>query len=131
MKKKILALVLVLALLLTGCGNVLTVRRVVGDSDLYSRREIRNAMGVVTRHFALHFRGCTLLEIAYDEEKTLQETERRAENGETGDVMVLTSSFYVADGDGSLNPHSTYNGWSWELERNGLGGWKLTNWGYG
>lgn len=131
MKKKILALVLALALLLAGCGNVLTVKRVVGDSELYSKREIRSAMDVVTRHFALHFQGCTLLELGYDEEKTLLEMEHHAEDGESGDVMILTSSFYVADGDGSLNPNSTYNGWSWELERNGLGGWQLVDWGYG
>lgn len=135
MKKcyRFLALFLVIALFFCGCGgNVRSVNRIVGESEVYSESEIKSAMNVVIGKFRSDFDGCTLLELAYDEERTLQEMERNAEDGETGDVMVLISSFKVGDkSDGSWSPNMTYDGWSWELTRSGLGGWKLTNYGFG
>lgn len=131
---RFLAAVLVLSLLFCGCsgGRVRAVEKIIPESELYSKSEIESAMSVVTRTFRSGFDGCTMLEIAYDEEKTLKEMERNAENGETGDVMILVSSFKVGEkSDGSLSPNTTYDGWSWELTRSGLGGWKLTNYGYG
>lgn len=126
------AVVLVCVLLFSGCGgNVIGVKKVAGASELYSDVEIQSAMNVVLRHFASEFDGCTLKELTYDEERTLQEMERNAENGETGDVIILVSSFKVGEeSDGSLSPNTTYDGWSWELKRSGLSGWKLTNAGY-
>ena len=131
---RFLAMFLALAVLLCGCsgGSTVGVKRIVGKSEIYSETEIESAMSVVIRNFRSGFEGCRLLEIAYDEEKTLKEMERNAENGETGDVMILVSSFKVgAKSDGSLTPNMTYSGWSWELRRSGLGGWRLTNYGYG
>lgn len=131
MKKKILALVLALSVLLTGCGHTLFADRVTADSALYTRREMQRAMDVVERKFRTNFHGCILLELQYDEEKTLRAEELRAEDGETGEVIVLSSKFYVVRSEGGLTPGMLYEGWSWELERNALGGWTLTNWGYG
>ncbi|MBP3705446.1 MAG: hypothetical protein J6I98_07935 [Clostridia bacterium] len=133
MKKmsRVLAAVLALVLLITGCGGrVNGVNRIIGDSELYSETEIESAMSVVIRKFRSDFDGCTLLELSYDEEKTAKEQERHMEKGETDKVMVLSSKFYVAEGDGSLSPGTTYEGWTWELTRSGFGGWKLTNYGF-
>ena len=133
MKKigRLLALVLAMVVLMTGCGGrVSGVNRIIGTSELYSETEIESAMSVVIRKFRSDFDGCTLLELSYDEEKTVKEQERHAEKGETDKVMVLSSKFYVAEGDGSLSPDTTYEGWTWELTRSGFGGWKLTNYGF-
>ncbi len=125
-------MVLTVVLLFSGCGgHTLVVNRVVGDSTMYSEREIKSAMSVVTRKFRSGFRGCVLLELRFDEEKTLRETERRAEKGDTGEILVLSSKFYAGKSDGSLTPGMTYEGWTWELEKTGLGGWELTNYGFG
>lgn len=135
MKKQIcvLAVVLAFVLLFSGCavGNVIGVKKVVGDSELYSEAEIRSAMNVVIRRFAVEFGGCTLKELAYDEERTAKETEWNEENDESKDVIILTSTIYVGEGEGSLTPNTTYDGWSWELTRTDIGGWKLVNWGFG
>ena len=132
MKKKILAMLLTVVLLFSGCGgHTLAVNRIVGESTVYSETEIKSAMNVVTRKFRSGFRGCVLLELRYDEEKTLRETERREEQGETGEILVLSSKFYVGKSDGSLTPGMTYEGWTWELEKTVLGDWKLANYGFG
>ena len=132
MKKKILVCVLTVVLLFSGCGgHTLAADRVMGESTLYNKAEITRAMNVVTRKFHSGFRGCVLLELRYDEEKTLREIERRTENGETDEVMVLSSTFYAGRSDGSLTPGMTYEGWTWELTKTGLGSWKLTNYGFG
>ena len=127
------AILLVFALLFTGCGgNTRSAERVYGESTLYSRQEIHSAMNVALQKFQLGFTGCTMTEIRYDEERTLREAERRAEKGEKGEVIVLVSTIEVSERHrGSFTPGMTYSGWSWELERSGLGGWKLTNYGFG
>ncbi len=127
---KILTFVLALMLMCCGCGDISSVERIVDDTELYSKAEIRSAMRVVESHFFREFSGCELLEISFDEEKTLKEIERNGEKGENSEVIVLTSSFYVEKSDGSLTPGMTYNGWSWELECTLLGTWKLADAGY-
>ena len=133
MKKQIYALALAVMLMMTGCAkNTLSVDRVVGESSLYSTREIQSAMRVVMLHFGMGFDDCTMTELRYDEERTLRETERNAEKGEKSDVIVLVSTISVGENhNGGFSPGETYTGWSWELTRRGLGGWKLTNSGFG
>ena len=48
------------------------------------------------------------------------------------EVIVLLSSFDVdsSGGDGSLNPNSTYDNWSWILVRTSGGKWKHVDHGY-
>ena len=47
-------------------------------------------------------------------------------------MIVLVCTIEVsARHRGSFSPGMTYSGWSWELTREGLGGWKLTNYGFG
>lgn len=121
---RLIALLLLAALVLSGCGNTLRATRVIGDSAVFSRREITSAMHKVARFFSLHFRGCTLLTITYEEDP---------ENPPESDRSIrITTSFETGPHiEGSLSPNEIYTRYGWELERDFLGGWKLVNWGYG
>lgn len=134
MKKRIaLLLAAVLMLALTACGgSTFGLKRVVGESEHYSAREIKAAMAEVESHFRRHFDGCTLLELAYDEAVSDKEADKWAEQYEADEAIVLTSRFYVSPtgGDGSLNQNYTYERWQWVLTKSGIGGWKLQTWGY-
>ena len=118
-------------LFLSACGGKVSgVEKSIGPSELYTDREIEEAMDVVLDTFRADFSGCTLTAIEYDEE----ETKREILGGQFGEVvMVLTSSFDVdaSGGDGSLDPNSTCSGWKWVLVPTSQGGWGLVTWGYG
>jgi len=114
-------------------GDTRNYKRIIGDSTIFSESEINSAMDVAVKHFKYHFDGCTLTEIAYDEEFSNKSADSRAENYNADKAIVLTSSFNTDDfaGEGSFNPNSTYTRWQWVLTKNGIGGWKLQTWGYG
>ena len=131
MKKCVL--LLILALLLSACGgDVRTVERQIGESELYSAAEIDDAMDVVVRNFRKEFDGCTLLNIVYSEELNNERADAWAKQYQAKEAIVLVSSFETgaAGGDGSLNPNDTYTGYQWILTRSG-GSWTLQTWGYG
>lgn len=123
-----------LALLLSGCmerGNVNHVHKTVGESTVYTKAEIEDAMDVVIRHFRQNFEGCTLVHLYYEED-TIKNKSWALQYG-TQEGIVLLSSFEVGPegSNGSLNPDSTYNRWSWILTRDNGGNWHLQTWGYG
>ena len=126
----IVVLFAVLLGLLTACGGDVSQVEVLdwAPSAMYSDEEIEAAIQAVKAYFAREFRGCTLLQIGYAGDDASQ-----AEQGEDGEAIVLTSSFWVGSegGDGSLEPGYTYSGWKWILVRNGAGGWKHKGHGYG
>ena len=134
MKKIKVFLPLVLCLvLLTACGggDVRNVRRIPGESQLYSNGEINSAMKEVVDFFQKEFDGCTMTEIRYEEEKYAKR--QRLESEDYGrEVIILLTDFDVdsSGGDGSLNPNSTYRNYQWTLTRT-LFGWELQGWGYG
>jgi len=128
----------VLAFSLCACGgNVKNVRIENVDSELYSEEDIHAAIQVIVKEFDRSWSGCTLTDIAYaGDEKTLAESEYYLEEHgvyDADELIVLTSSFDVdaTGGDGSLNPNSTYDGWSWLLVRSSGGRWKHVDHGYG
>ena len=131
--KRILSITLVfltLALLLSGCmerGNVNHVRKTVGESTVYTKAEIEDAMDVVIRHFRREFVGCTLIHLYFDEDTPAQYSEGWAKQYDADEAIILLSSFEVGpEGpEGSLNPDSTYNGWQWSLVRDVGGPWTL------
>ena len=60
--KKILAIFLatVFIFLFSGCGIPFTAKKIIDDSEIYSKRDIEKAMNRVYREFAF-FEGCVLL----------------------------------------------------------------------
>lgn len=124
-------LFLVCALLLTACGDVSNVERVMSVSEYYTEAEIHDAMDVVTAHFRREFDGCRLKNLRYDE--PLAEQQEWAEQYEADEAIVLLSDFsvYPFGGDGSLNPNENYDNWKWILTRSDGGNWELQTWGYG
>ena len=134
--KKLLCLICLLALLLYGCGrggNASEVQVITGKSEIFTEREIENAMEVAMDHFRKEFDGCTMTKIEYDEARSGAAAVDWAEQYGAQEGIVLYSSFDVdaSGGDGSLNPNSTYNNWQWVLTRDKGGKWELRTWGYG
>lgn len=117
---------------LMGGGDTSQTKRIIGESSLYSQAEIEQMMDTVESTFRREFKGCTLLELKYDEALSQKQSGDWAEQYQADEAAVITSSFDVdgSGGDGSLNPNSTYSKWLWVLTRNGDGNWKLQTWGY-
>lgn len=139
MKKKILAVLLLLTVLAAvfgfdsqKYGDVSKVQRNMGRSQIYSEKDIQDAMEVTEAYFRKNFEGCQLLELTYDAKYRLEEMEWEETYG-VDQVILLTSSFYVKSNgaDGSLNPDDTYYGWKWILARNEQGKWEHRDHGYG
>ena len=128
---KICALLLLAAALLTACGDVSNVERVMSVSECYTVGEIQDAMDVVTAHFRREFDGCRLKNLRYDE--PLAEQQEWARQYDADEAIVLLSDFSVSGfgGDGSLNPNENYMNWKWILTRSDRGAWMLQTWGYG
>ena len=128
---RILALLLLAAALLTACGDVRNVERVMSVSECYTEGEIHDAMDVVTAYFSKEFDGCRLKNLRYDE--PLAEQQEWAKQYDADEAIVLLSDFSVSGfgGDGSLNPNENYMIWKWILTRSDGGAWKLQTWGFG
>lgn len=114
-------------------GKIGVLHREIGASEQYTRMDIRRAMSVVEWTFRFGFRGCSLLELTYDEEYSAARSGEWAAQYGAEEAVVLTSSFEVGEsgGDGSLAPNSTYRNYQWILTRSGGGNWTLQTWGYG
>ena len=129
----LLVLALMVAVFVLLGGKTRDLHREIGPSEQYSSMDIRSAMWVAEWTFRLGFRGCSLLEMTYDEEFSGDRGREWAEQYGAEEAIVLTSTFEVGEsgGDGSLNPNSTYRNWQWILTRSGGGFWKLRTSGYG
>lgn len=134
--KKIICILCMFALLLTGCGrggDASQVQVSTGESTIFTQREIEQAMEVAMNYFRKEFDGCTMTKIEYIEEKSCDAAAEWAQQYGAEEGIVLYSSFDVdaSGGDGSLNPNSTYNNWRWVLTRDQGKDWVLRTWGYG
>lgn len=140
-KNKIIGLVLVIVILgiilylwrsLAG-GNISGVNRTIGKSEVYSERDIEDAMNIAERKFKSDFTGCTLTDLWYDEDISKESTDEWAEQYNAGEAIVLESNFKAGllGIDGSLEPGETYTEWQWILVRNDESSqWVLETWGY-
>lgn len=130
-----LSVIMVISMLLSGCGggNASQVQVITGKSEIFTQREIEDAMETAMDHFRKEFDGCTMTKIEYIESKSEAAAVEWAQQYGADEAIVLYSSFDVdsSGGDGSLNPNSTYNNWQWILTRDEGGEWVLRTWGYG
>lgn len=129
--KKLIVILIVLSTLLMGCGKVSGVEIMLGESELYSENELRQAVDLVLRQFQKGFEGCKLLNIRYDEDESLKWADGWAEQYDAKEAIVLYSDFLViGNRNPTLNGNSKYENWGWILVRSG-GSWELKTWGYG
>jgi len=131
--KKILAVILAAVLIFSfcGCGIPFTAEKIIGDSKIYSERDIEKAMNRVYSKFGRDFEGCVLLELEYDEEYSKARMYDWADQYDADEAIILLSKFYVAGENGSLALGETYSKWNWILVRDFGGAWELMTWGYG
>lgn len=127
-------LLFVFVLSLFGCGKTGGDMRVRGiDSEIYTDEDYLAAVQAVIAGFR-DFQGCTLTEISYAGDETVQkEQEYILGFGDYDEGIVLLSSFTVDEhgGDGSLEPNGTYTRWGWYLARKNGGKWNIVTCGYG
>ena len=134
--RKTTILLLLLTALLTLCacgGDVSKVNISIPEkSDLYTTKEIEDAIDTAMDYFKKEFDGCTLTEIAYAGDDRSNDYAEWAQRIGGDEVIVLVSSFDVdaSGGDGSLNPNSTYTKWMWILAREEGGKWQHVDHGY-
>ena len=134
--RKTTILLLLLTALLTLCacgGDVSKVNiSIPEESDLYTTKEIEDAIDIAMDYFKKEFDGCTLTEIAYAGDDRSNDYAEWAQRIGGDEVIVLVSSFDVdaSGGDGSLNPNSTYTKWMWILAREEGGKWQHVDHGY-
>lgn len=134
--KRIAIFPLILALLLCGCvggrGEADDAEIIVGESSLYSREEILDAMEIAMKQFERGFECCEMRTMEYDEAVSAARGRDWAEQYGADEAIVLTSSFFV---NGTKNPvltaFHTYKNYQWILTRTGNGAWVLQTWGYG
>ena len=132
--KKVLLLLLCAAMLLTlaACGSVKNVQTEEVASERYSQKDIEAAIGAIKKEFVRNWNGCTLTEISYAGDDVSENHRKWAERNGADEVIVLTSSFDVAEqgASPSLNPGSTYTRWMWILVRSDGGAWQHVDNGY-
>ena len=132
--KRIFICLLLLSLLLCSCGggnvSIAVSERV--SSEIYSEREIDQAIEEAKAYFKRHFDGCTLTAISYAGDEKTADWSDRAEQFGGSEVIVLTSTFLTGPeaGDGSLNPNDIYTKWMWILVRSPGGRWRHADHGY-
>ena len=113
---------------LPNAGTTENVEINLGQSQIFSENEIKEAMDVVQEKFSI-FSGCDLQKLWYDEIFS----SGRYDDDETNKITIL-SNFYVNENGGKngLNPDFDYTDWQWHLVRNSkTSKWVVIDWGYG
>lgn len=131
--KRMLSLILLLALLLCGCGrNESSVEYNIGPSQLYGEGEIRAAMDAVVAAYKKENADFTLLSLSYEDEEFFSRiAEKEAEYYGADEAIVLRSTIHThEDIVGSMSPNQTYTDFRWTLTRSGNGGWELQSAGF-
>lgn len=114
------------------CGNTENVKIKTVESNVYSQKDIDDAINTIIKEFKADWYGCTLTEIYYAGDEASSAYQDWADRNNADETIVLLSSFDVdsSGGDGSLNPNSTYDDWGWILVRNKGGKWRHVDHGY-
>lgn len=132
--KKLLCILCAAATILSlvSCfGTVEEVRVNIGPSEIYSEKEIDDAVYTVLHYFKREFGGCSLTRLDYIEEENIDAAGQWAAQYDADQAIVLISSFEVTGKtDGSLARGETYSNWQWILARNGDGEWRVETCGY-
>ena len=131
--KKILSLLLifVLFLSLTSCGTLNFVDIEEFSSEIYTARDIADAMEVVLEEF----QGKTdriLLNLSYIGDSKLADYGDWADRNGADDVIVFLTDYYVSffSDTPTQNTASEYENWKFILVRTNGGEWEIVDQGY-
>lgn len=112
--------------------NIKNAQIVIGNSEIYSKKEIKDAIDIVLVKFKKF--PATLNKIYYDEEKSKKESNEWAKRYNAKEAIILYSDFKTYSGERAIsdgfNPSAEYSNWSWILVRNNKEEWHLKSWGY-
>lgn len=114
-------------------ANKENVKISIGDSKIYSKEELNEAIKIVLDTFDF---PATLNEIYYDEEKSKLNSNEYITRYGVDDAIILQCNFTTYSNTdigflmpGSLNPNSEYTDYSFVLVRNGNETWNLKTYG--
>ena len=131
--KKILSLLLIFVLLLslTSCGTLNFVDIEEFSSEIYTDRDIADAMEVVLEEF----QGKTdriLLKLSYAGDAELADYKDWADRNGADDVIVFLTDYYVSffSDTPTQNTASEYENWKFILVRSDGGEWEIVDQGY-
>lgn len=131
---RIAALGLLLAAALCACGGDTAAFEIdYGSSQLYTARQMDDAIGVIEREFN-KMEGCTLHSLQYAGDRVSQDNVAYCNSfdryADANECMVFHSSFQSPEkGGGAWEPDTEYT-WDWYLAREPGGGWELVTYGY-
>lgn len=117
-----------------GCsktGNVSNAEIVSTESEIFSQKDILEAIDVVKTEF-VGFTGCTLTKIGYiGDEKMLDYLSDEVLDNPP--YMILDCEFSTSESsvEDGFNGNETYQygWWKWYLEKDSFGNWKIDNYG--
>ena len=126
-----LFLIFVLLLSLTSCGTLNFVDIEEFSSEIYTARDIADAMEVVLEEF----QGKTdriLLNLSYIGDSRLADYEDWADRNGADDVIVFLTDYYVSffSDTPTQNTASEYENWNLILVRTNGGEWEIVDQGY-
>lgn len=122
-------IILIIVLGLSGCGITFLARKNVGDSGIFSKEDIEEAMDIVCEEIKKS-EGYVLLELKYEEDFCKKQMKYYMEQYSADEAIVLRSKFFVSkETEGALEKGEIAK-WSWILTRNIGEEWELKDAGY-
>lgn len=126
---------------LTGCSLLINPKIDYGNSNVYSKEEMDDAIKIIKKEFFNSFMGSELKNIRYvsDDKCGVDELEwlnvLAGDNGSSEhftECMLFLSDFHSSkNGRGDLEADYEYTDWQWWLARSENGKWKLVTNGWG
>ena len=131
--KRILSLLLIFVLLLslTSCGTLNFVDIEEFSSEIYTDRDIADAMEVVLEEFQGK-KDRILLKLSYAGDAELADYGDWADRNGADDVIVFLTDYYVSffSDTPTQNTASEYENWKFILVRTNGGEWEIVDQGY-
>lgn len=131
--KKLISIILLctLTLFFTSCGTLNFVDIEEFSSEIYTDRDIADAMEVVLEEF----QGKTdriLLNLSYIGDSKLADYGDWADRNGADDVIVFLTDYYISffSDTPTQNPASEYENWKFILVRTNGGEWEIVDQGY-
>ncbi|MBQ6850430.1 MAG: hypothetical protein IJN77_05270 [Oscillospiraceae bacterium] len=123
--KKIFTVIIFVTLLFNAytAFSLRHTEKTIGESDIYSERQINSALNTAARHFLPILTECKVNKLYYDEETNLR-------LGSDKNSITVLCDFEVMWDTPVWDKGETRRGWSWHMEKI-CGIWIVTNYGFG